>query len=121
MIRKHSPVTTLKQDRSLSAHEIEIVTWMLAHASESLGHLANTTKTLRVGGRCSCGCPSVDFEIGGQNLPNQPLVEASGQTTDGIDVGLVLWGRADAVTGLEFYEMDRPIRSLPVVETLRSC
>ena len=110
---------TLKEDRPLSAHEIEIVTWMLAHASGPLEHLANTTSSLRVVGRCACGCPSVNFEIGGQALPNAPLADATGQTADGIEVGVILWGRPDAVTGLEFYEMDRPIRSLPLTTTLK--
>ena len=111
---------TLKEDRSLSVHELEIVAWMLAHASRSLQHLADTTRTLRVVARCSCGCPSVDFEINGQALPNEPLVEATGQTADGIEVGVILWGRRDAVTGLEFYERDRPFISLPPVTTLRA-
>jgi hypothetical protein len=116
----HTSCTTVKEDRSLSAHEIEIVTWMLAHASRSLEHLASRTRILRVVGRCSCGCPSVDFEVEGQALPNGPLAEARGRTADGTEVGLILWGRPDAVTGLEFYELDRPIRSLPAVATLRS-
>jgi hypothetical protein len=110
---------TLKEDRALSPHEIEILAWMLAHASPSLEHLTNTARTLRVVGRCGCGCPSVDFELNGQALPNQPLVDATGRTADGIEVGVILWGRPDAVTGLEFYEMDRPVTSLPLLTTLR--
>ena len=113
-------IGTVTEDRPLSAREIEIVSWLLAHASRSLEHLASMPNTLRVVGRCDCGCPSVDFEVGGQAPPNAPLVEATGRTADGIYVGVVLWGRRDVVTGLEFHEMDRPVRSLPLVATLQS-
>ena len=113
-------IGTVTEDRSLSAREIEIVSWMLAHAPRSLEHLASMTNALRVVGRCDCGCPSVDFEVRGQAPPNAPLVQATGRTADGVEVGVILWGRGDAVTGLEFHEMGGPIRSLPLIATLRA-
>jgi hypothetical protein len=99
-----------------------VVTWMLVHApvAGSLAHLVASPRSLRVVGRCSCGCPSVDFEANGQTLPYQPIADGTGQTRDGLELGVTLWGRADAVTGLELYESEGFVTSLPVVSTLRA-
>lgn len=118
----HQSAESLREDRAISAQEAEVVTWMLFHASVagSLAHLGPTVTTLRVVGRCPCGCPSIDFEVNGQTLPAQPIADATGQTADGTDVGVILWGRKDAITGLEFYERDGAIRALPPVATLQA-
>jgi hypothetical protein len=118
----HKQITTLNEDRPISTDEMEVVTWLLLHASVtgSLEHLSKTVQVLRVVGRCQCGCPSVDFEIDGQTLPSQPIADATGTLADGTEVGVSLWGRTDAITGLEFYEMGGPIRSLPIISTLRA-
>lgn len=98
------------------------MTWLLLHASVvgSLAHLEPAVRALRVVARCSCGCPSVDFEVDGQTRPAQPIADATGRTADGTELGVMLWGRADSITGLECYEMDRPCRSLPLVTTLQA-
>jgi hypothetical protein len=103
----HKEITTLKE---------------VLHASVagSLDHLASGVRALRVVGRCSCGCPSVDFEIDGQSLPAQPIADATGKLVDGTEVGVTVWGRTDVITGLEFYEMGGVVRSLPPVTTLRA-
>jgi hypothetical protein len=113
---------TLKEDRPISADEADVVVWMLAHASVvgSLAHLGPTVKTLRVVGRCSCGCPSVDFQVNGQTPPAQPIADATGHTTDGTEVGVILWGHQDSITGLEMYEFGQVVRSLPLVASLRA-
>jgi hypothetical protein len=116
------PAERLKEDRSISVDEAEVVRWLLVHApvGGALAHLVPTVKTLRVVGRCSCGCPSVDFEVDGQTLPAQPIADATGQTADGTDVGVILWGRTDVITGLECYERGRAIKALPLVATLQA-
>jgi len=118
----HPQVTTLEDDRPISSHEAELVTWMLLHASVvgPLSGLVDTVKTLRVVGRCSCGCPSVDFVVNGQTLPFQPIADATAQIPDGAEVGVTLWGRTDAITGLELYEMGAPVTSLPIAHTLKT-
>jgi len=118
----HKQITTLKEERSISAEEAEIVAWLLLHASVtgSLEHLARVVEALRVVGRCSCGCPSVDFEIGGQSLPAQPIADGTGELVDGTEVGVTVWGRTNAITGLEIYEKSGVVRSLPLLATLRA-
>jgi hypothetical protein len=119
---KHYQITTLKEDRPISKAETEIVTWMLLHASVagSLEHLSAAVPNLRVVGRCPCGCPSVDFEDGGQALPAKPIADGTGKLADGTEVGVILWGRTDAITGLEFYELGSTATSLPVIGTLKA-
>ena len=119
---EHPRITTLEDDRPISSHEAEVVTWMLLHASVvgSLAGLVETVKTLRVVGRCSCGCPSVDFVVNGQTVPSQPIADATAQTANGAEVGVILWGRTDAITGLELYEMAAPVTSLPLAHTLKA-
>ena len=118
----HQSAETLKEDRAISADEAAVVTWMLLHASVAgpLGHFEPTVKTLRVVGACSCGCPSVDFEVNGQTPPARPIADATGQTAEGTEAGVILWGHEDAITGLEFYERGAAIKALPLVRTLRA-
>jgi hypothetical protein len=95
------------EDRPISEREAELVTWLLKNGATrgSLQHLAEGVGSLRVVGRCGCGCASVDFEQNGRNcVRSHPIAEAYGATPTGLKFGLILWGRDEAVTGLEIYE-----------------
>jgi hypothetical protein len=107
---------TIAEDRPVSPDEIELVTWLLLNASTAgdLSAFVSAAGELRVVGRCSCGCPSVDFEKGGQAPPARVIADAYGETADGVQVGIILWGHEGRVTGLELYELAEPVRSLPV-------
>lgn len=113
------PVKTLEEDRPISPAEAEIVVWLLAHASVAgpLAHLEPTVPALRVVGRCSCGCPSIDFVRG--RVASGLLADATGRSANGVEMGVILWGQPGAITGLELYELGRPVRSLPEVSSLR--
>ena len=68
--------------------------------------------------RCDCGCASVDF------LPDGPfgeiVADAYGRTTSGIDVGVILWAREGAVSGLEVYMLgSSDTDELPTVDSLQ--
>ena len=49
---------------------------------------------LEVVGRCECGCASVDFDS-----------PASDRRSTLIADGVIVWGRPDAITGLEIYDL----------------
>jgi hypothetical protein len=72
----------------------------------------------QVVGKCDCGCASVDF------LPNTEgnvvASDAYGRTSGGVDVGVLLWTRGGAVSGLEVYMLGVDTADLPTVESLRS-
>jgi hypothetical protein len=111
---------TVPEDRSISAAEAAIVAWLLAHGAESPRYtpLAGSASSLRVVGRCACGCPSIDFVPAGQGIGFQSIANGYAKTPDGRLVGAILWGSETVVSGLEFYEMDevRPF-SLPALST----
>jgi hypothetical protein len=111
---------TIPQNRPASADEVEIALWMLQNASRAgdLSDLEPSLAGLRVVGRCSCGCPSVDFVVGGQDLTASPVADAHGTTADGAGVGVILWEREGRVSALEVYEVEGPARALPLVESL---
>jgi hypothetical protein len=113
---------TVAEDRPISEQETSIVDWLLGNAAKQgpLWHLASGVPGLRVVGRCDCGCASVDFEKDGQSASAHPIADAVGETPAGLKVGVILWGRADAVTGLEVYELDVGSASaLPPLESLK--
>ena len=90
---------TIDEDRVLSRHEVETVTWLVKNASLKgpLDHLLGGIDELRVVGRCGCGCASVDFENNGQAGDNHPIADATAESPNGRRCGLTLWGRDDAV------------------------
>ena len=55
---------------------------------------------------CTCGCDSVDFELPEGNDRPGILANAIGQTPAGGQVGVIVWGHADRITGLEVYDLD---------------
>lgn len=84
-------------------------------ARESLDRLSD----LEARSGCGCGCESVDFEDFDPARAPQPLGHTIGTTPTGGTVGIIIWGRADAVTGLEVYDIDCGGDSkLPVPSTL---
>jgi hypothetical protein len=114
---------TTRVDRPISDREIEVVTWLLENGSTEgpLRKLLEGLGQLRVVGRCGCGCASVDFERDGQSVLSHPIAEAIAETpAAGLKCGLILWGRDDAVTGLEIYEFEGgSLSELPPLEMLR--
>lgn len=59
---------------------------------------------LRVVGGCDCGCASVDFEKDSSEHA-QPIADGIGRTARGGDVGIIVWGASNAITGLEIYDL----------------
>ena len=59
---------------------------------------------LEVIGRCECGCASVDFDSPVSDESPKRIADGTGTTPRGGQVGIIVWGRADAITGLEIYD-----------------
>jgi hypothetical protein len=60
---------------------------------------------LRVVGRCECGCASIDFDSPPSDHNPTPIADGTGTTPHGGKVGVIVWGRSDAITGLEIYDL----------------
>jgi hypothetical protein len=115
-------IMTAAEERPISPAEAAIVRWMVLNAPVrgSTVHLEPGVAALRVVGRCSCGCPSVDFASHGQAPPARPIADAIGRTQDGVEVGVILWGRENVITGLEIYEFATRVSGLPVLQSMRA-
>lgn len=112
----------IAEERGITEAEVAVLEWLLRNASVvgSLEHLVPTLRDLRVVERCECGCVSVDFVQHDPENLSKPIADAYGRTSSGLEMGLIVWGRMDAVTGLEAYEADLlSNRSLPDLGTLR--
>ena len=111
----------LKENRPISDREAEIVIRMLRDASVvgSLEYLVDSVWTLRVVGRCSCGCSSVDFQD-----PHQPgnrlLADGMGNLESGEDVKITIWGRPDAIISLEILAERPGPTGLPLADSIRA-
>ena len=96
-----------KINRPLTPEEITVIRTTLERApvSPEYSGLAASINQLRAVDRCSCGCDSIDFEEDGSVRPAKPIGDAIGTTPAGGVVGVIVWGRDDAVTALEIYDL----------------
>src|SRR5215207_3175642 len=60
--------------------------------------------SLEVIARCECGCASVEFDAPSEQRSGV-IADATGHTPRGGQVGVIVWGRSDAITGLEVYDL----------------
>jgi len=60
---------------------------------------------LRVIDRCGCGCDSVDFKVDDSDNRPKPIADGTGETDAGGQVGVIIWGTADSITGIEVYDL----------------
>src|SRR5687767_13659116 len=110
-VRAHPPI---------SPAEITVIQVMLERASVAPGLYADL-HTLRVVDRRGCGCDSVDFTGYDTESPRTIIADGTGETPSGNPVGVIIWGSADSVTGIEVYgtgDMEDDLR-LPTLESIR--
>ena len=94
--RRDKPVRTLDEDRPLSADERALVERLLREFSppEAVVFLPQLDH-IRVTGRCSCGCPTVDLTVPPEfrvtsPCPERPHADAMGRV-NGKVVGIMLF------------------------------
>jgi hypothetical protein len=70
--------------------------------------------------QCNCGCASVDFAFAGEERP-RPIADGVATTPAGGGVGVIVFGTADAITGLEIYDNGAGERdlTLPLPDSIR--
>lgn len=95
-----------KPSRPINDDEIAVVRAALERCAETpdAQELSSSVSSLRVVDQCQCGCPSVDFARR-SSLHPRPLADGLGITRNGNQVGVIIWGVSDAVSGLEIYDM----------------
>jgi len=107
--------------RPLEAGEQELIEALLGAVRSGFGRYLGQLANVEVVGRCQCGCPSVDLEVGSgpRNGTPKPLVLADAESPGEVPVGVILWVRGGALSGLEVHPWDgaRGVR-LPRPESL---
>jgi hypothetical protein len=120
---------TIPENKLLNPEERELVKWLLANGAPEAGAYARQLGNLRVVGRCSCGCPTVDLANGDSEEiatgPSQILADFIGVTADNVEVGVVLHARQNEISELEVYSLgitDTTGRTfgLPKIESLKA-
>jgi hypothetical protein len=111
--------------RLLSKEERALIEWLIANGNRDAHRYASQIANLRVVGRCTCGCPTIDLAVGDRaqrkNGPSLILADFDGKTPEGIDVGVILHGRDGEISELEIYpfaDVNGPF-SLPTIASLR--
>ena len=97
----------IAERRSIREDEIEVIRATLERAGVQavMASAATSIHGLAVVGRCECGCASVDFDATHSEERSVPVGDGIGKTPRGGQVGVIVWGRADAITGLEIYDL----------------
>jgi hypothetical protein len=97
----------IPERRRIHHSEAEIIQAALERASvTALGDTARAAiPNLEVVARCECGCASVDFDAPTSEERSGIVADATGQTPRGGQVGVIVWGRFDAITALEVSDL----------------
>jgi hypothetical protein len=92
--------------RSIRPDEARIIRVVLDRAARASFDpaLPATVASLVVVGRCACGCPTIDFASAPSDVRSTVLADATGAMENGEVVGVMVWGRSDAITGLEVFD-----------------
>lgn len=114
----------IPERRRIKKSEIEVIRTALQRAPMAPveGSADAAIPDLEVVARCECGCASVDFEAPISDRPPMILADATARTPRGGKVGVIIWGRSDAITGLEIYDQGAGDHDLvlPVPATILS-
>jgi hypothetical protein len=82
--------------------------------------LRTSVPNLEVISKCECGCDTVNFAGWGQHLPPQIIADGVAETPAGQSIGVIVFGTADQITGLEVYSYDNEPARLPTIESIRA-
>lgn len=107
--------------RALEANELEVIEVLLGAARSGTLRYIGQLERIQVVGSCKCGCPSINLELpsGVRDGAPKALVLADAEAADGTPVGVILWTRGGALSGLEVHSWDGGgTVTMPAPETL---
>ena len=110
----------IPEERPINDAERELLLWLLRNGVPGAQLLTKQVDGLRVKSKCSCGCPTVDFEISGEAKPMpRILADVYGKTAKGEEVGVILWADEGRISSLEVYGIEAVDNfGLPLINTL---
>ena len=102
-----SQTEMITEQRPIWQAEVEVIraTLQQAPVRSVPDEVVTSVPTLAVVARCECGCASVDFDERQSEHRSKPVGDGVGETPRGGRVGVIVWGRQDAITGLEICDL----------------
>jgi len=119
---------TIPENRPLTRQERTLTEWLIANGVPEARSFRAQLDHLRVVGRCSCGCPTVDLAVessqGSTAGASLILADYIGVTPEGIEVGVILHAREGKLSELEVYSLGKTDTTnrtfdLPAIESLK--
>ena len=112
------------EDRPLTAEERALLEWLIANGTPEARDYAHQIPGLRVVGRCTCGCPTIDLALTSDShkkAASKIVADFEGATPEGLHVGVILHVREGEISELEVYPIDEATGpfGLPSPEALR--
>jgi len=111
--------------RLLTEKERKLLEWLLANGSPDAKPYLSQIANVKVVGKCTCGCPTIDLALGDREQrktgPSVLLADFVGRTPEGIEVGVIVHAREGEISELEVYAIagSKGRFNLPSVESLK--
>jgi hypothetical protein len=104
---------TIREQRDLAVNERQLLEWLLENGSSEASIYRPQLNEVKVVGRCSCGCPSIDLAFSGKDSrtvgPSLVLCDAQGYSPEGVPLMVTLHARGGELSELEVitdYDVD---------------
>jgi hypothetical protein len=110
--------------RPLTQEEEVLLRWILEHGSDDAKSYLSQIEGMQAERSCSCGCPSISLVASDDastaiGAKDRIVADLSGQTAEGISVGVLLFQDDGRLTELEIYPYDTEgTFGLPTIESL---
>jgi hypothetical protein len=120
------------ESRPLTDAEHALLRWLLTRGAAITGTDAGLAAaflpqlgSVRVVGRCGCGCPTVDLALAAAELAvggaSATLADVEGRSPEGTEIGVILRAADGRLCELELYARDGRVPfSIPGAEELQS-
>jgi hypothetical protein len=98
----------LADKRPLTTEERTLLDWLVAHGLPNARRYAAQLGRVTVASRCTCGCPTIDLAVDGNQTSwaSELIADAEGRSPEGISVGVILYCREGQLSELEVYPID---------------
>jgi hypothetical protein len=108
--------------RKATDHEASLIHWLLKHGEKDAERFLPQIVDLTVTSRCTCGCPTIYFDLGNEitSRKGERIISDYLATVEGQDVGVMLFEVDGQLSSLEVYSCagtDKPF-GLPEIQTL---
>ena len=99
--------TPVPDDRPLTLEESTLIRWLLEHGNGESRAFFPQLDAARVASRCSCGCASIGFAVGGHQPSYEGglkvLSDYEWETDLGVKCGVMVFAKQGVLAGLEVW------------------